>query len=130
MNLKFFHCTLKAFQLDFLLAAFANLRFIKTESVFGMVNFALSVICVSVYLGLILLTISKSRRIDALNEYGFENLNKIELAELEDLTNWKFTKTEINPHLRNGWRLFNELLMLKEMAISFFIVMFIENALL
>jgi site-specific recombinase len=85
MGYSFLVGTLMAFQLDFLLAAWANMRFIQTDGLFGTLNFAISVLVIFVYFGTIAMVSGKQRAMETLEAQDEEDLNKIELYEKEQL---------------------------------------------
>ena len=63
LSVKFFHSVFQAFQLDFLMAAFANIRFANFTGYFGILNFSLSTVVILFYMILIFYTLLKSRKL-------------------------------------------------------------------
>lgn len=74
MNLKFFSVTFLAFQLDFLMASFANFRFIKIAGIFGVINFIISSVIAVAYILLVILFFRKFLTIQQLRKR--KNLKK------------------------------------------------------
>jgi hypothetical protein len=64
MGYGFLFNTLMAFQLDFLLSAFANIRFLKTDGLFGSLNLTVSVVLILIYLAAIFTSFIKQVKIE------------------------------------------------------------------
>jgi hypothetical protein len=64
MNVEFFVTTVIAFQLDFLLAVFANLRFLSSDGLFGTINFAICIVALCIYLGVVAVCLGKYKHIE------------------------------------------------------------------
>lgn len=127
MNTKFLHNTLLTFQLDLLLAAFTNLRFLQSEGFFGILNFILSSSIVILYFGTIVISFGKFRMINLFDSQTVQELTHTEKYIRSGLKNWDFLKEELNPGLNGFWQYFMQFQMLKEFLISFFVIVFIQN---
>lgn len=140
--------TLMAFQLDFLLAVWVNLRFVEPKGIFGTINFGLSALVVFVYLVVIVVIFVKQRQLEALEKYSgisniqnsqnLKNPKQLRIQEsleylkrqerLAKLRSWEFVREGINPKLHSSlWRYFNQFQMLKEFVIPFFVIIFINK---
>lgn len=63
MGLAFFYQIFSAFQMDLIISAFANLRFLNTTSWFGVINLILSISIILAYLAIILIALLKHIKI-------------------------------------------------------------------
>lgn len=136
MGLKFFYIMFQVFQLDFLLAAFANLKFYNTAGYFGIVNLSISIIVVVFYALLIIILFKNSRRIynfrrKALNSSSGNKVvfkkAKIELEKIDKLKKWEFIEERIEENLESVWRHFIEISMLMEFIIPLVVIIFIDH---
>lgn len=64
MDLEFYYDVVQAFQFDFLLASFANFRFVNFSGYFGILNLTISAIIVIFYTLMVTVTVFKSVKID------------------------------------------------------------------
>lgn len=124
-----------------MLSAFANFRFLKANSAFGLISMVCSILVVCLALAVIGLSTWKTRLIATLKQemYGLEkkpsdlekptkNLHKSfqrSIRHRPELANWEFLGENMSPNLMGFWMYFFVFLMLKEMLTIFFIITFI-----
>ena len=72
VNFKFFFTVLSMFQVEFLLSAFANFRFLKANSTFGVISLALSVLIIALILFVIGISAWKMHLIKTVKQESYE----------------------------------------------------------
>ena len=68
MNLKFFYNILQIFQIELLISAFVNFKFLKFGSGFGIVSLVLSVLTILVVVGVLVISTWKLKKLSDLKK--------------------------------------------------------------
>jgi len=86
VNIKFFFTVLSIFQLEFLLSAFANFRFLKANSTFGVVSMACSILVLALALFVIGISAWKMNLIRVVKQESYELKIRTYLATKETIS--------------------------------------------
>jgi len=148
INIKFFFTVFDMFRIEILMSAFANFRFLKANSTFGLISLVCSILVVGMTLFIIGISAWKMRQIKALKHEIFNTEQKTQThdirgkifsigvigVELEQkiknipqLTNWKFLIEDMHPELMGIWMYFFTYTAVKELITVFCVMTFIGS---
>lgn len=117
------------------MACFANFRFLKVAGLFGGANIILSTVITVFYLFLIVVSFKKFIEIQKLRELKNMKKSMARVDEMENKTEkkskikeWYFLTEDLDPKLENNMKFVLHYQMIKELLISFFIIIMVDNA--
>lgn len=117
------------------MACFANFRFLKVAGLFGGANIILSTVITAFYLFLIVVSFKKFIEIQKLRELKNMKKSMARVDEMENKTEkkskikeWYFLTEDLDPKLENNMKFVLHYQMIKELLISFFIIIMVDNA--
>lgn len=152
-NVSAFFTILELFSIEFLISGFANFRFLKTNSFFGIISFVTAELVIVGMLIVLAVCANKIRLMKKLQKElrelipGTKNVSagskegKEEAAKLlqkalknrveqsRSLRNWYFLIEDLNPELQGFWIYFPIFNMAKEILVVLFVILFIGKTL-